>query len=432
MSRTPVIIDTDPGVDDVLALLLALASPELEVLAIIVSYGNTDADASYLNVLKIYEILRRHLAKYPEEKKYWPNFAQQRKTVLARGANGPLQGELHSAQYFHGRDGLGDITNRFPSLNLPKEVIQATVHPQLELTDRPGVDVALDLINTYPSRNVTYIALGPLTTLAQIVTKGGNIFNERIGKIICMGGALDVPGNTSPVAEFNFYADPFAVHDLLTHPPHAPLPIPLERFLLLPLDITTPHELPFAYYVKHIDSSLPKTATSESDHTNQTTSTSLVTYFTSAFLSRTREVMIKFGKDAMELHDITAVWCAIANPPSQSTLTEGWETTRRTFQVERIGELTRGMLVVDRRNDVGAYAPGSNRAKVQAELERLDIHPQGLLESSAVPAQVDVEEESQAEPPVPQNSGVPVITRTPGSEALLQLLAKRVWGVGRA
>jgi inosine-uridine nucleoside N-ribohydrolase len=69
------------------------------------------------------------------------------------------------------------------------------------LTDKSGVDIALDLIRTSPSRTITYIALGPLTNLARMMRQDGQLVRERIGRIICMGGALDVPGNTSPVAE---------------------------------------------------------------------------------------------------------------------------------------------------------------------------------------------------------------------------------------
>ena len=64
--------------------------------------------------------------------------------------------------------------------------------------------MALDILSSEPERTVTYIALGPLTTLAQIAQAHGDVLRSRIGRIACMGGALDVPGNTSPVAECKF------------------------------------------------------------------------------------------------------------------------------------------------------------------------------------------------------------------------------------
>ncbi|RPD74261.1 nucleoside hydrolase [Lentinus tigrinus ALCF2SS1-7] len=446
-SKVPVIIDTDPGVDDTLALLLALASPELEVLAIIISFGNTDARSSYINILKSYQAVARHIQRHPEDASRFPNFSQQRKTILAVGEDGPLEGDLHSAEYFHGRDGLAGITERHPDLNVDDE--WPSEHPQLELSTRPGVGVALDLLKSEPERSISYIALGPLTNLGKMHRLDGDAVRDRIGRVVCMGGALDVPGNTSPVAEFNFFADPYAVKELLVQsdPGHG---LPLDRFLLLPLDITTPHELPFPTYKAAVDHAFESTATpSRADGKPP------LVHFTSAFLERTREIMVEFGKDAMELHDIAAVWCAIANPPVGGSvqtaagaipvLQDGWKASLRKFEVERTGELTRGMLVVDRRDDAGAYAPGVNRAEVQAELERHHFKHAGAYESTAVPAQVEVE----APPTIPghpqgqgpaatqggsnsdlmHGGGVPCITQTPGPAALLQLLLERVWGV---
>jgi len=134
--------------------------------------------------------------------------------------------------------------------------------------------------------------------------------------------------------------------------------------------------------------------------------------------------MQQFGKDVMELHDIVAVWCAIDNPPN-SPLHKGWVVNQRKFDVERTGELTRGMLVVDRRRDTTAYAPGVNRSRVQAELDKQGI-PHGLWESPAVPAPVEVESVTDT---VTVGSGVSYIIKTPGSGVLLQLLFERIWGV---
>ena len=96
------------------------------------------------------------------------------------------------------RDGLGDITSRHPDISIGD---QSDVHPYLEVTNRPGVDVALDILRERPPRSVTYIALGPLTNLALMMRKDSKLVIDRIGRIVCMGGALDVPGNCSPMAE---------------------------------------------------------------------------------------------------------------------------------------------------------------------------------------------------------------------------------------
>jgi inosine-uridine nucleoside N-ribohydrolase len=105
------------------------------------------------------------------------------------------QPAAHGGAY---RDGLGDITGRHPEISIGD---QPDVHPYLEVTNRCGVDVALDILRSRPPRTVTYIALGPLTNLALMMRADSKLVTERIGRIVCMGGALDVPGNCSPMAE---------------------------------------------------------------------------------------------------------------------------------------------------------------------------------------------------------------------------------------
>ncbi|KAF8995439.1 Inosine/uridine-preferring nucleoside hydrolase domain-containing protein [Cyathus striatus] len=424
--RIPVIIDTDPGVDDIIAILLALTSPEIEILAFVVTFGNTDVNSSYRNVLKTYEVIERHLKLHPEDRHHFPNFFPEYSTpILVKGCEGPLEGELHSAQYFHGRDGLGEITERHPELNFDPTRNIVDFH-NLQFSTDSGASVILEQIQSRPARSITYIALGPLTTLATVIRQDASTFRERIGRVVCMGGALDVPGNTSPVAEFNFFADPFAVKELLI-PSNSLSGLPMDRFVLLSLDTTATHELPFQLYKSAVDpafesSAMPSVAAEKKP----------VTHFTSSFLERTREVMISFGKDAMELHDIVAVWCAMQNPPKpegqfNDTLATGWKANVRRFDIERTGEITRGMLVVDRRGEQLAYAPGTNRAEVQKAL-RESNYCHGELESVALPAQVNVDCVSELES---HGRGVLCITETPGIENLLKILLERVWGVQR-
>lgn len=132
----------------------------------------------------------------------------------------------------------------------------------------------------------------------------------------------------------NFYADPFAVKELLfTTPSHEGLP--LDRFILLTLDTTSPHELPFSTYKKVVDDAFENTKAPSMIAGGK----SPITHFTSSFLERTREIMLQFGKDAMELHDIVAVWCAIAHPPfpenENPSLAAGWQGKHRIFDIER-------------------------------------------------------------------------------------------------
>ena len=256
----------------------------------------------------------------------------------------------------------------------------------------------------------------------------------------------------------NFFADPFAAKDLLC--PVVPgSGLPLERVLLVTLDVTTTHEFPFPFYIQHIDPVFDSTK-KPSIRSGKTP----LTHFTSSVFERSREIMITFGKDALELHDPVAVWCAIENPPEAiveenalPSLSPGWAAVKRKFDIERFGitlkqvewelmrglragEITRGMLVVDRREGQTAYAPGANRSEVQTILEQ-SYQPHGLLESTAVPAQVEMESEGirkgpdawLGHPTVHDDSlggsmDVACIVRTPGKDVLLQLLTKRLWG----
>ena len=106
---TPTIIDCDPGCDDVLALLLALTSHKLDVIAFIPQFGNTDVDAAYNNILKIYGVLDAQFKACPEDIERFPGFKRhlqnRKKPLLLRGAARPISGAVHTAKYFHGADG---------------------------------------------------------------------------------------------------------------------------------------------------------------------------------------------------------------------------------------------------------------------------------------------------------------------------------------
>ena len=98
-------------------------------------------------------------------------------------------------------DGLSDISESHPELNLPEGLLSAGNHTHLEISDSPAHEAVLGLLREHAPRSVTYIALGPLTNLAQTLRTDGACVRERIGRVVIMGGALDVPGNTTPSAE---------------------------------------------------------------------------------------------------------------------------------------------------------------------------------------------------------------------------------------
>src|SRR5258708_1784525 len=106
-------------------------------------------------------------------------------------------------------DGLGGISESHPELNPPEDLLLAGKLPYLEISDRTAHEAVLGLLREYAPRSVTYIAIGPLTNLAQTLRTDGACVRERIGRVVIMGGAPAVPGNTTPPAPCPFH--PFSI-----------------------------------------------------------------------------------------------------------------------------------------------------------------------------------------------------------------------------
>ncbi|TRW98268.1 nucleoside hydrolase [Paracoccus sp. M683] len=190
-----IIIDTDPGQDDAVAILLALASPEVEVLGLTAVAGNVPLPLTQLNARKILELAGRGDV---------PVFA---------GCDAPLARKLVTAEHVHGKTGLDGIT-------LPE--------PTLPLQDRHGVDFIIDTLRAEPAGTVTLVPIGPLTNIAEAFRRAPDIIN-RVQEIVLMGGAYFEVGNITPAAEFNIYVDPEAAAEVFA----SGLPI-----VMLPLDVT--------------------------------------------------------------------------------------------------------------------------------------------------------------------------------------------------
>jgi purine nucleosidase len=179
LAQTPgeprrLVLDVDPGIDDALALLLAMRSPELRIEAVTVVSGNVMVDLGARNALKIVELAGRE------------------DLVVARGAKYPLQRKLITAEAVHGEDGLGGKP-------LPE--------PSMRLDPRHAVDVIIELVRQNPGR-ITLVPVGPLTNIALAFLKAPDI-RSQIPEIILMGGSI-AGGNASPAAEANIYNDPEA------------------------------------------------------------------------------------------------------------------------------------------------------------------------------------------------------------------------------
>ena len=167
-----VILDSDPGIDDAMAILLAVQSPELQIEAITVVSGNVLVNQGVENALKLVEL------------------AGRTDIPVARGEKYPLRKKLITAPIVHGKNGLGET-------ELPS--------PAKTAESRHAVDLIIDLVGAHPGQ-ITLLPLGPLTNIAQVLLKQPGIA-EQIPGIILMGGSIE-GGNATPAAEANIYNDP--------------------------------------------------------------------------------------------------------------------------------------------------------------------------------------------------------------------------------
>lgn len=196
MSKSiPIIIDTDPGQDDAMAILLALASPEFDVLGITAVAGNVPLALTEVNARKICELAGR-----PDIKVY-------------SGALRPMVRNLVTAEEVHGKTGLDGPV-------LPD--------PTMPLQSQHAVDYLVETLMSHPAGTITLCTLGPLTNVALALIREPRIAS-RIKQIVAMGGGYFEQGNVTPSAEFNIYVDPHAARVVLD----ASIP-----FTLIPLDCT--------------------------------------------------------------------------------------------------------------------------------------------------------------------------------------------------
>ena len=198
--RRKIIIDTDPGQDDAVAILLALGSPaEIEVLGIVAVAGNVGLKQNAKNALQVVEL------------------SGKTDTPVYAGCEGPMRRKLVTAEYVHGKTGLDGPT-------LPQ--------PKIKLREQHGVDFIIETIRREPAKTVTLCALGPLTNLGMAFVKAPDI-KERVQEIVLMGGGLFEGGNVTPAAEFNIYVDPEAA-DIVFHSgiPITQVPLDVSHFML--------------------------------------------------------------------------------------------------------------------------------------------------------------------------------------------------------
>ncbi|TKW67044.1 MAG: nucleoside hydrolase [Paracoccus denitrificans] len=273
-----IIIDTDPGQDDAVAILLAIASPEVELLGITTVAGNVPLALTTRNARQIVELSGQDVP-------------------IHAGADRPLQRELVTAEYVHGKTGLDGI-------ELPE--------PRQPLAGEDGVGFIIETLRSQPEGSVTLVPIGPLTNIAMAFARAPDIV-KRVQQIVLMGGAYFEVGNVTPAAEFNIYVDPEAAAQVFASG---------VDIVVMPLDVTH-RALTSADWIAGLR-----------DLGNR--AGEAVASWTDFFERFDRE---KYGSAGAPLHDPCAVaW--LIRP-------ELFKGRHINVEIETVGEFTRGMTVAD-------------------------------------------------------------------------------------
>lgn len=195
MPARKIIIDTDPGQDDAGAIMLAAASPELDVLALTAVAGNVPLELTKRNARLILDICGR--SEIP----------------VYAGAEKPLKRDLVTAEEVHGKTGIDGVD---------------IYEPPVPLANGHAVDFIIKAIRDNEKGAITLCPLGPLTNIAMALQKAPDIA-ERVGEIVLMGGGFFEGGNITPTAEFNIYVDPEAAEIVFASG---------IKITMMPLDVT--------------------------------------------------------------------------------------------------------------------------------------------------------------------------------------------------
>ncbi|KAI1616872.1 DNA glycosylase [Exophiala viscosa] len=382
--KNRIIIDTDPGVDDVLAMLLAFAAKaeDLEVVLVSLTFGNVDVRSCLRNVVAIFHILEKEL-KWREEQGQTLGFEgiTKYKPLVAIGADEPLQDTIESADYFHGIDGLAGTHTTHPHFSPeenwrhlfeeppPEDDLTKKAKAQTNIEDVPTQSFTPSLVPAHKEilrllrenepDTITLIAIGPLTNFALAAAEDPETF-LRCKEVVTMGGTVDGIGNVTPVAEFNVYADPYAaarVYALSSPIPSSTMPIPTEggrsvhmatyppqlskqlKLTLMSLDITEHHMLSRGDFNAHASSLAVQ-------------GSPLAEWMT-AFMTPMLDKMerLHHGHEgegaALALHDPLCVWYVLTQEDKRWKPSAG---SPEDIRIETAGQWTRGMTVGDKRS----------------------------------------------------------------------------------
>ncbi len=309
MATTRVIVDCDTGIDDAVTLLYLAGRPDVEIVAVGVVHGNVPVTTGARNTLRVLEV-----AGLPE-------------VPVAVGAARPLAQEVHTAEFVHGDDGLGNTNQPEPSAS----VVEESAAEQL-----------VRLARAHPGE-LSLLAIGPLTNLALALLIEPEL-PHLLAQVSVMGGAFSVPGNSGPLAEANIWHDPEAAELVLG----AGWPL---RLVALDVTHTTLLTAPDLARIDQSDASIPRFVSS------------ILPFYLDVYERRMAE-------RACPVHDGLAA--ALLLEPELARWEE-WPVS-----VELRGELTRGATVIDRRPALGSPAVTRPSVSVAVEVDR-DRAVAGLL-----------------------------------------------------
>ncbi|KAI8343109.1 Inosine/uridine-preferring nucleoside hydrolase domain-containing protein [Chlamydoabsidia padenii] len=354
-TKEPIIIDTDPGIDDALAIILAYLSSDVDIRAITLTHGNVGLECVKKNAAVILHALmdNQKFLKLPPK----------RLPVLAIGASLPLEIKPVEATYFHGEDGIGMIYNELHKA--PEDWEKHLIHQEetisedarwFETTNRDAADEILYQLKQVEPLTLTIVAIGPLTNIALAYQRDPVTFS-RAKRVVVMGGAILVPGNICPYAEFNFRADPHAADIVMgtskgfQHTPEG-YQQRLDRIkenkvapchiVIMPLDASddgTISKPDYDKYIVPLGKSTPLYG------------------FVNAFMRWSFEVCLDYYKlDKWAIYDAYTVLLMLemiqdrGDGKGDPTFNERWEYEYLDLTVETQGKYTMGMCCVDRRD----------------------------------------------------------------------------------
>ncbi|EHK24738.1 uncharacterized protein TRIVIDRAFT_72019 [Trichoderma virens Gv29-8] len=430
--KCKIILDTDPGVDDVMALLLALsASPEeLELAMISVTYGNVPLECCLRNVAAMYHVLEKEFEwRKSQGRPEGYETLKAHKTIVAAGAEHSLADPVLAADYFHGADGLHNVHDIHDDLK-PADTWKALFdkeddtdhgpsYPRFTASKEPAHREMLRLLRENPPDTISILAVGPLTNVALAATEDPETF-LRVKELVVMGGAVEVPGNVTPTAEFNTYADPLAaalvyaltspnpastLPPIPSHVTHIkPYPAKLSRQLtvtLCPLDITNLHYINKNYFQEAVkplvDAGSPLAR--------------WAAHFINGAFNKIDSMEGDGREPELALHDPFTVWYMLTHDDPRW----GVPAKPEDLRVETVGQWTAGSYILDKRV---RSKPGEAAVDLSADPEA-DPH---LVTLDEVPG------DTMGWLSVRKGNRIRRVIKTPGESIFKEIWMQRVFG----